>query len=100
MPWKFTPILPLILSYLERGSVSGAAYEERSLSTLRTPPCFEIQSSTSAALLDLELGGRHLHRTCVELRGATRVALGVRLLPLHDLEVGFVGFIDNVCAGT
>ena len=30
----------LLLSYLERGSDSGAAYEERSLSIVSTPPYF------------------------------------------------------------
>ena len=100
MPWKIIHFFLLLLSYFERGSVFGAAYGEGSLSTIRTPPCCQIQSSASPAMLDLEPGGHHLHRTRVELRGATRVALGVRLLPLHDLEVSFVGFIGNVCAGT
>ena len=45
------------------------------------------KSSASAASLDLEPGGRRLLRTFVELLGATHVALEVRLLPLHDLEV-------------
>ena len=33
-----SPHLLLLLSYLERGSISGAAYEEGSLSTIRTLP--------------------------------------------------------------
>ena len=44
--------------------------------------------SASAVSLDLEPRDRRLLRTCVELRGVTRVALEVRLLPLHHLEVG------------
>ena len=99
VPHALKSIPFLLLSYLERGSVSGAAYEERSFSTIRTPSCCWIQVFASAASLDLEPGGHRLLRTCVELRGATRVALEVRLLPLHDLEVGVVGFINNAYAG-
>ena len=70
MPLEIHNSISLFLSYLERGSDSGAAYEERVLSTIRTPLCCWVQVFTSAALLDLEPGGRHPHRMCVEPRGA------------------------------
>ena len=65
--------IPSHLSYLERGSDSGAAYEERTLYSVSTPPCFRIHFPTSAALLDLEPGGRLPHRTCAETARHHRV---------------------------
>ena len=83
------PILSLSLIRLSCGSAIGATHGLREFS----PPYAHhraagSKSSASAASLDLEPGGRRLHRMCVELRGATRVAPEVRLLPLHDLKVG------------
>ena len=100
MPWKFTPEIPLSLSLtFERDSAIGVALRLRfspPYAHRRAPGLLRSKSFTSAARLDRS-PEIVVHRTCVELRGAARAALGgVRL---HDLEVAYFGFINNACAG-